>query len=155
MNTPGVVGLTGGCQCGAIRYRVDAAPNGATLCHCRMCQKASGGPFMAFAGAPIEAFVVTRGALSTFRSSDVAERGFCAACGTPLTYRLLASPRVGFTLGSLDDPGAISPETQFGGDMRVAWLGAALAAPEASLSDWLQSQRLASVGSRQHPDHET
>ena len=44
------VGLTGGCQCGAVRYRLDAAPTGASVCHCRMCQKAGGAPFMAFAG---------------------------------------------------------------------------------------------------------
>ena len=46
------VDLTGGCQCGAVRYRLTAWPTGENVCHCRMCQKASGGPFMAFAGVP-------------------------------------------------------------------------------------------------------
>jgi hypothetical protein len=109
METQGArsVGLTGGCQCGAIRYRLEAEANFAALCHCRMCQKASGGPLMAFAGVPSEAFAITRGAVATFRSSDVVERGFCAACGTPLTYRILSSQRIAFTLGSLDNPGAM------------------------------------------------
>ena len=65
--------LTGGCLCGAVRYRAGAIRAG--YCHCRMCQKASGGPFMAFGGVPNLSFVVTRGVLSIFRSSDIAERG--------------------------------------------------------------------------------
>ena len=147
------VGLTGGCQCGALRYRLDAKPS-ASLCHCRMCQKASGGPFMAFGGVPNSSFVVIRGVLSTFRSSDIAERGFCAACGTPLTYRLVGGRSVGVTLGSLDAPNGVAPEEQFGAESRISWLAAALVAPETSLSDWLKSKQITSVGSRQHPDHE-
>ncbi|RFB79311.1 GFA family protein [Methylovirgula sp. 4M-Z18] len=152
---PATPGRTGGCQCGAIRYRLDAAPNGAVICHCRMCQKASGGPFTAFCGVPTPDFVVTRGALSIFRSSEIAERGFCATCGTPLTYRLLAGKRVGVSIGSLDDPNTVVPEEQLGAESRVVWLAAALAAPEASLSEWLKSRQITSVGSRQHPDHQT
>ena len=102
-------GLAGGCQCGAVRYRLIAEPTGVNICHCRMCQKASGGPFMAFAGVRVSEFVVTSGAITTFSSSDIAERGFCAQCGTPLTYQGLGSDRVSVTLGSLDDPGAAEP----------------------------------------------
>ena len=78
---------TGGCQCGAVRYRLDAEPVGSNVCHCRMCQKAGGGPFMAFAGVKLAELVWTRGAPKVFASSDIAKRGFCADCGTPLTYR--------------------------------------------------------------------
>jgi hypothetical protein len=120
-----------------------------------MCQKASGGPFMAFCGVPAPDFVVMRGTLSIFQSSEIAERGFCAVCGTPLTYRVLGGKRVGVSIGSLDNPNAVVPEEQLGGESRVVWLAAALAAPEASLSEWLTSRQIASVGSRQHPDHET
>lgn len=148
------LGLTGGCQCGSVRYRLDAMPDGAVICHCRMCQKASGGPFTAFCGLPKSSFVVTRGTISIFQSSDIAERGFCALCGTSLTYRVLDSQRIGVTLGSLDDPNAVAPLEQLGVESRVSWLGSALAAPEASLSEWLRSRHITSVGSRQHPDHE-
>ena len=55
-------GLAGGCQCGAVRYRLIAEPTGVNICHCRMCQKASGGPFMAFGGVRVSEFVVTSGA---------------------------------------------------------------------------------------------
>jgi hypothetical protein len=120
-----------------------------------MCQKASGAPFMPFGGVPNSSFVVTRGVLSIFRSSEIAERGFCAACGAPLTYRLVGSRSVGVTLGSLDAPNRVVPQEQFGAESRISWLGAALVAPETSLSDWLKSKQITSVGSRQHPDHET
>jgi len=48
------VRLTGGCQCGAVRYRLASPPTGENVCHCRMCQKAGGGPFMAFAGVQLD-----------------------------------------------------------------------------------------------------
>lgn len=148
------IGLSGGCQCGAVRYRLEATPNGAVICHCRMCQKASGGPFTAFCGVPLACFVMTQGAVSTFQSSAIAERGFCSKCGTPLTYRVLGSQRVGVSICSLDNPNAVVPEEQLGTESRVSWLGQALTAPEASLSEWLKGRQISSVGSRQHPDYE-
>jgi hypothetical protein len=148
-------GLAGGCQCGAVRYRLMAEPTGANICHCRMCQKAGGAPFMAFGGVRTNEFVVTRGAISTFASSDIAERGFCAECGTPLTYRGLGSERISVTLGSLDDPDAVEPETQLGVESRVRWLKPALNAPEMRTEQWLARAKIAEVRNRQHPDRET
>jgi hypothetical protein len=55
--------LTGGCQCGAIRFALSAAPVKISICHCRMCQKASGAPFASFADIPHEDFSWTRGSL--------------------------------------------------------------------------------------------
>ena len=77
--------LTGGCQCGAIRYAVKGELDNPSICHCRMCQKAFGSFFAPLVGTPVPDFEVTRGTLSIFRSSDAVERGFCANCGTPLT----------------------------------------------------------------------
>ena len=111
--------LTGGCQCGAVRYRLEAEPTGANVCHCRMCQKASGGPFMAFAGVRFDELVWTRGAPRVFASSALAERGFCADCGTPLTYRLLDRDRISVTIGSLDRPSAVAPEMQYGAEFEA------------------------------------
>ncbi len=148
------IGLTGGCQCGAVRNRLDASPKG-SICHCRTCQKAGGSPFMAFGGIPAEAFVVTHGAIATFRSSEIAERGFFAACGTPLTYRFLGGGRVGVTLGSLDEPNAAAPDSQLGVESRIAWLAESLNAPEMTADEWLAHKRVVSVGTHQQPDHET
>jgi hypothetical protein len=147
--------LMGGCQCGAVRYRLDAEPTGVNICHCRMCQKASGGPFMAFGGVRMSDFVVTRGAISTFPSSNIAERGFCAQCGTPLTYRAIGMNRVSITLGSLDDPNQAAPTTQLCAESRVRWLADALSTPETQLAQWFARHKIAEVHNRQHPDSET
>jgi hypothetical protein len=147
--------LTGGCQCGAVRYLVDdGAPRG-VLCHCRMCQKAGGGPFMAFAAAPADRVVFTRGAASTFRSSDGVERGFCQACGTPLTFRRVGADALGVTLGSLDEPGALAPAFQLALESRVGWLAPALALPGTPMEDWLARRGVTRIESRQHPDYDT
>ena len=79
--------LTGGCQCGAIRFAVSKAPAKISICHCRMCQKASGAPFASFADIEHEDFAWTRGKPAAFQSSSIAERDFCSACGTPLSFR--------------------------------------------------------------------
>ena len=68
---------SGGCQCGAVRYRAARTPTEPHLCHCRMCQKAAGNFFIALIGVPRDALTWTRGAPATFQSSDKAARGFC------------------------------------------------------------------------------
>jgi hypothetical protein len=147
--------LSGGCQCGAVRYRLDAEPFDANVCHCRMCQKASGGPFMAFASVGRDAFHITRGEIASFRSSEIAERGFCRDCGTPLTYDGLGARHISVTIGSLDDVNAVAPHTQLGVEAEANWLRLALGLPATRTEDWLASKHLASAGSHQHPDHET
>ena len=148
-------GLTGGCQCGAVRYRLSAEPTGVNICHCRMCQKASGGPMMAFGGVRLSEFFVSSGAIATFSSSDIAERGFCAQCGTPLTYQGVGSDRISVTLGSLDEPGAVAPVTQLGVESKVSWLVPSLSLPEIRTDQWLAKKKIAAIDNHQHPDHET
>lgn len=75
--------LTGGCQCGAVRFAVSAPPNRISICHCRMYPKATGAPFASFADIEQTDFTWTRGKPAAFQSSSMAERDFCAACGTP------------------------------------------------------------------------
>ncbi len=150
----GESGLTGGCQCGAVRYRLAATPTGASICHCRMCQKAVGSPYGAYAPMAREALVFTRGAPKIFRSSQIAERGFCADCGTPLTYRNVTGARISVTMGSLDDPNAVVPEFQLDADNAVVWVRECLDKPNTQVADWLKSKQIADVGGRQHPDHD-
>ena len=145
----------GGCQCGAVRFRLAGEMRRASICHCRMCQKAGASAYMAF--APIEAaqFAITRGALGIFKSSRIAERGFCASCGTPLTYRNVTGSRISVTICSLDDPDAVAPEFQLGAESAVAWLSECLKKPNTRIDDWLKSEGAPDVGSRQQPDRET
>ncbi|MBN9056380.1 MAG: GFA family protein, partial [Rhizobiales bacterium] len=105
---------TGGCQCGAVRYRAEGTLGDPHLCHCRMCQKAAGNYFLPLANAPRERFSITRGEPGWFRSSEIVRRGFCRDCGTPLFYDGLASAHINVTLGSLDDPDDVRPIAQSG-----------------------------------------
>ena len=143
----------GGCQCGAVRYLLTAEPKATNICHCRMCQKAGGAPFMAFAGVKNADLTFTRGAPAKYASSEIAERGFCAACGTPLTYQMVGSHRISVTIGSLDDPASQTPTEQLGVEARLPWL-AALALPEQRTEDWLRKAEIDDVGSHQHPDYD-
>ncbi len=115
------VHITGGCQCGAVRYQASAMLDNAHICHCRMCQRAVGNIFAALVAAPDDAIEWTRGTPATFRSSEHVDRGFCAACGTPLFYHGLKSGRTNFTIGSLDDPAAFPPALQSGSEARMPW----------------------------------
>ncbi len=113
--------LTGGCQCGAVRYRVDGPPHGADICHCRMCQRAVSQPFMAVFQVKRGALTWTAGAPKTYRSSNVAERGFCADCGSPLYFRYVELDHIGPMIASLDDPNAVHPTQQYAVESRLAW----------------------------------
>ena len=91
------VEASGGCQCGAVRYHVTAMMDNAHVCHCRMCQKAVGGPFASLAAAPRAALTWTRGTPAVFHSSAQVARGFCRDCGTPLFYDYLGGKTVNLT----------------------------------------------------------
>jgi hypothetical protein len=143
---------TGGCQCGAVRYRLDAEPARSNVCHCRMCQKAAGAPFMTFAGVTMSNFVWTRGTPKTFASSDIAERGFCAECGTPLSYFIPGRDWISVTIGSFDRAADVPPAMQYGVESKLPWADAISSLP---IRDFTAAIEGRAVRSRQHPDHET
>ena len=148
------VGMTGGCQCGAVRYRVGAEPTEITICHCRMCQKASGNYFQALAAVAREEFKWTRGTPGAFRSSELVERDFCRDCGTPLTYRPLNDGDIWVTVGSLDRPANLQPVRQYGIESQIIDLKALAALPGATTEQANKPELLAKLRSRQHPDHD-
>jgi hypothetical protein len=147
--------LTGGCQCGAVRYEVRALPDDPHVCHCRMCQKAFGGLFAALASVPVAALVVTRGRPGVFRSSVVVERGFCRDCGTPLFFRYVDMAHACFALATLDVPAAVAPARAYGVEGRLPWVAGLDALPASVTEGDIPAERLAELASRQHPDHET
>ncbi len=113
----------GGCQCGNVRYALYVAPQNAHVCHCRMCQRATGGVFAALAGAPKSDFAWTRGDPAFFASSNLASRGYCRDCGTPLSFSYdLPDARIYVTIGSLDDPNSAPIVRQYGVESRLSWV---------------------------------
>ena len=151
--------ITGGCQCGAVRYRVDGRLTQPHICHCRMCQKAAGNYFMPLANAMKDEFTVTRGAISWFRSSGPVRRGFCEKCGTPLIFETIGLDHLNVTLGSLDDPAAIQPQMQFGLEAKMPWFAALEMLPGSATEDdpVQDGVRIVDVAAtnHQHPDHDT
>jgi hypothetical protein len=109
---------------------------------------------MAFAGARQEHLIFTRGAPAAYRSSEIAERGFCAVCGTPLTYRLIGRDHISVTIGSLDSPADVAPAEQIGVESALPWLAGLAALPASRTEKWLKVINVAEASSRQHPDHD-
>lgn len=108
-----VSSMTGGCQCGAVRYTALVDPQRAYPCHCRMCQRATGGVYAAMVGLK-QNDCVFEGEPSWYRSSAIAERAFCPACGTPVGFRYNDGENIDLTIGSFDDPTPFRPTMQFG-----------------------------------------
>ena len=107
--------FAGGCACGAIRYESSAAPILMLHCHCRDCQRSSGGPFSSFVVVPKEAFRVLQGEPRFYATPSEAaghtHRGFCADCGSPVFGKPDAAPQfVAIRTASLDDPGWFTPQ---------------------------------------------
>ena len=111
------IGFTGGCACGAIRYECTAEPMAMFHCHCRDCQRATGGPCTSIVMVPEAAFKLLQGSPRWHSTSSTAggklDRGFCSECGSPLLGRgeLDGGNRfVGVHAASLDDPGLFKPQ---------------------------------------------
>ena len=117
--------LTGGCQCGRIRYAAIIDDDDAYLCHCRMCQRATGGVSIALKGIERAKLRWTTREPDRYRSSPIAFRGFCSACGTPLTFEFAddESRNMDLTVGSFDDAARFRPVSHFAIESRhEGWL---------------------------------
>ncbi len=89
--------LEGSCLCGAIKIRIDGQHDPRPgACHCRMCQRWSGGLILCFHAA--EEAVTVEGPVTRFASTSFAERAFCATCGTHLWMRDVGGPVAGYDL---------------------------------------------------------
>ena len=76
----------GGCQCGAVRYRVSGEAVMTALCHCTMCRRANAAPAVAWAMYARAQVEFVAGTLATYASSPGCERRFCARCGTQIGF---------------------------------------------------------------------
>ena len=115
--------MTGGCACGKVRYRVAIADDEAYLCHCRMCQRATGSVSIAFKNVKAGDVAWDR-APDWFDSSPIAARPFCASCGTSLGFKFKqGSENMDLTVASFDDPSRFKPHHHFGAEsLHRAWL---------------------------------
>ncbi len=115
--------MSGGCQCGCVRYEAEIEGDDAYLCHCRMCQRATGGVSIAFVNVPAEK-LRWEAEPDWYQSSPIAHRPFCTRCGTPLGFAFLENgENIDLTVGSFDDPARFRPRHHYAAEsMHEAWI---------------------------------
>ncbi len=143
----------GGCQCGAVRFRIEGALSSISICHCRMCQKAFGSLYAPFASPSKGALEWTRGEPKRYRSSNHVLRGFCGECGTPLTYE--APDGIALAIGAFDQPEAVAPTKQWGIEQKLPYVDALHELPGYPTESDDDARFLSDIVSYQHPDHDT
>lgn len=145
---------SGGCQCGAVRFRVEGELGRPSLCHCRMCQKAFAAPYGALVSVKTERLTWTRGEPSRFQSSNLVKRGFCSACGTPLTFEW-SDKVTDLAIAAFDDPSDIVPVVQMATDTALPWALDVAGIPHRPAQESAAAAaHYAAVVSYQHPDHD-
>jgi hypothetical protein len=151
-NEPTTQSHTGGCQCGAVRFKVTQLGR-PSLCHCRMCQKAHG----SIGGAYVVGYdlTLTRGALKHFRSSNKVRRGFCGDCGTPLTFEI-DNGGTDISIAAFDRAAEIAPVIQYAPEDRLPWFDTLHTLRTRTADEEIKvAADYAGIHSHQHPDHDT
>lgn len=143
--------IAGGCQCGAVRFALESFGR-ASICHCRMCQKAFGSFFGPLVSA--NGLRWTRGEPKRFASSNLIRRGFCADCGTPLTYEWEGGTEI--AIGALDDVSLAPPVIEVNPESKVSFFDSLThlaGRPAAEIAESASFQNR--IINHQHPDHDT
>jgi len=118
--------MSGGCLCGAVRYRIDGPPEFCVLCYCRDCQRASGSGHVPVMGARRAQVTITGDTASYCVRADsgqMAIRHFCRTCGSLLYGRSddERDPIMSIYIGTLDDPSLFQPTTAICTRSRAPW----------------------------------
>lgn len=123
--------LSGGCQCGAIRYEISGDPINHSLCHCVDCRRSAGAPVVGWAMMQQEQLRVT-GETAIYASSEHARRHFCIQCGTGLFYTNSENlpGLVDVQTGTLDDPNELPAQSHIQVAERISWMADAHKLPE-------------------------
>ena len=121
--------FAGGCLCGAIRYEVDRIFD-VIYCHCKQCRRSSGAPVLLNAGVSADAFRLTKGSPSEYRTSESGRSFFCGTCGSGLYGEYVASNHAfardghcyfSVRVGTLDDPEQVHPQIHQFVESKLSW----------------------------------
>ena len=113
--------ITGGCNCGTVRYEVTTELLGASYCHCRRCQRRSGAAASPSAHAAVESFRVVAGddVLKRLKPEDGGEKWFCGVCGSSIFARNDKHPEwIAVRMGTFDSDPGVRPSVR-------SWVGSA------------------------------
>lgn len=115
--------LRGGCFCGAVRYETSAAPTHETSCHCSVCRRTTGAPYVTWFTVARSEFRLLQGEPTEFGSTPKGRRTFCPRCGTQLTFRHEdRADEIDVTTCSLDAPEHLPPRDHTHTDAKLAWV---------------------------------
>ncbi len=113
--------LSGGCLCGAVRYKVQGPAVQTTLCHCEDCRRASGAPVVAWTFFRSGALSWEKGSAKLVVFAE-RERSFCGDCGTPLMFYDPGIPEwFEINTNTLDDPEVHAPSDECWTEDRLPW----------------------------------
>lgn len=118
------VPLTGGCNCGHVRFRLDVAPIITHCCHCRRCQKASGSAFCLNTMIETDAITMLAGAPEPFQGKESMKTAQCPECRLALWTH---HPRLGDAIailgvGALDESERLVPEAHYFTRSKHPWV---------------------------------
>ncbi len=115
----------GQCVCGSVRFEIVQKPLGTGYCSCRICQRCTGAPVLAWVAFPIGAVKFTRDKPKYYRLSLIGEKGFCKKCGSQVVYRGIKPEPADFLViptVALDDPENYAPTWHTGIESQMPWL---------------------------------
>lgn len=115
--------LSGGCQCGAVRYEAQGEPLHHALCHCNDCRASAGAPAVGWIAFPADQVLLTQGETATYQGKGAARRQFCPRCGTGLLYTNaeMLPGIVDIQSATLDEADSIGPAIQIQCAERLSW----------------------------------
>jgi hypothetical protein len=113
----------GRCLCGNLRFELRGRRLWVAHCHCDSCRRNTGSAVATFVGYRKDQLSYTRGERKFYQSSPGVRRGFCAECGTPMTYEADRCPdEVHLYLSTIDNPGAFVPQLHVFFAERIPWM---------------------------------
>lgn len=123
--------ITGGCLCGAVRFEATSPPLLVAFCHCGSCRRHTGAPVAAYVDFRRADVRFVAGEPARFASSPGVRRGFCAACGSTLTFEGENRPdEVHIHIGALDEPEKFAPVAADFPELKLPWLCIGTTTPE-------------------------
>jgi len=115
--------VRGGCCCGSIRYELDPTEGLVVNCHCTICRKTSGAPYVTWIVVAASQFKWIEAEPATLHASSHGTRGFCSRCGTPVSFVTTKRPgQIDVTVGSLDDPNPYTPSEDVYIEDKLDWI---------------------------------